>query len=131
MSGGETTNTEPLPLTTTEEPWYLGDNPNMHVSDKYHAYGHFYVMERYCDEAPITLEVTYDVYDLNGQMTRKDVITTSTVTLGNYVNTIRDGRKRLMAGYYYNVLIYIIPDYLYVLSDNDNGADTMLKIATR
>ncbi len=131
LSGGEMTNTEPLPLTTTENPWYIGDNPNMHVSDKYHAYGHFYVMERYCDEAPITLEVKYDVYDLNGQMTRKDVITTSTVTLGNYVTTTREGRKCLRAGYYYNVLIYIIPDYLYVLSDNDNGADTVIKIETR
>ena len=131
LSGGEMTNTEPLPLTTTEEPWYIGDNPNMHVSDKYHAYGHFYVMERYCDEAPIKLEVKYDVYDLNGQMTRKDVTTTSTVTLGNYVTTICEGKKCLKAGYYYNVLIYIIPDYLYVLSDNDNGSDTVIKIETR
>ena len=131
LSGGEMTNTEPLPLTTTEEPWYIGDNPNMHVSDKYHAYGHFYVMERYCDEAPIKLEVEYDVYDLNGMMTRKGVTTTSTVTLGNYVTTIREGKKCLKAGYYYNVLIYIIPDYLYVLSDNDNGSDTVIKIETR
>ena len=78
------------------------------------------------------LEVTYDVYDLNGQMTRKDVTTTSTVRLGNYVITTNsEGKKCLKAGYYYNVLIYIIPDYLYVLSDNDNGSDTMLKIETK
>lgn len=126
MSGGETTDTEPLTLTTTENPWYIGDNPNMHVSDKYHAYGHFYVMERYCDEAPITLEVTYDVYDLNRQMTRKDAVAESTLTPGATITTISGGKKSFLSGYYYNLLVYIIPDYLYILSDNDNGADATL-----
>lgn len=127
-----TTDATMLPLTDADSHWYIGDNPNMHVSDKYHAFTHFYVKEQLCTDAPITLEVTYDVYDLNGQMTRKDVTTTSTVRLGNYVITTNsEGKKCLKAGYYYNVLIYIIPDYLYVLSDNDNGSDTMLKIETK
>lgn len=126
MSGGETTNTEPLEFTTTEAPWYLGDNPNMNASDKYHAYGHFYVMERYCDEAPITLKVTYDVYDMKGLLTRKDAVAESTLTPGATITTSSGGKKSFLSGYYYNLLVYIIPDYLYILSDNDNGADATL-----
>lgn len=126
MSGGETTEPLTLTLTTTENPWYIGDNPNMHVSDKYHAYGHFYVMERYCDEAPITLKVTYDVYDMKGLLTRKDAVAESTLTPGATITTSSGGKKSFLSGYYYNLLVYIIPDYLYILSDNDNGADATL-----
>ena len=118
-----------LPVTATGGHWYLGDKTTlkgMHASERYHAYNLFYIKEQACDEAPITLKVTYDVYDMERLLTRKDAVAESTLKLGPNVTTSSGGKRSFLSGYYYNVLVYIIPDYLYILSDNDNGADATL-----
>lgn len=117
-----------MEVTATGAYWYLGDKTleGMHASERYHAYNHFYIKEQACDDAPITLKVTYDVYDMEGLLTRQGAVAESTLKLGPNVTTSSGGKKSFLSGYYYNVLVYIIPDYLYILSDNDNGADATL-----
>lgn len=111
-----------------ETSWHLGDLPGMHTSNAYHTFGAFYLPEMPCSEAPLSIAVTYDVYDLAATRTRKDVVAKSIIKLGGKVITLKDGVPHLLPGYFYNILIYIVPDYLYVLSDNDNGADGVIVI---
>ena len=119
-----------MEVTAAGDHWYLGDKTalsGMHVSEQYHAYNRFYIKEQPCADAPIALKVTYDVYDMEGLLTRKDAVAESTLTPGATITTISSGgKKSFLSGYYYNLLVYIIPDYLYILSDNDNGADATL-----
>lgn len=122
--------------TPADEHWYLGSKTltgigtdNMHTPDIYHALGHFFIKEQKCADHPIKITVTYDVYDLKQQKTRSNVETSSSIILGgdNFVTKDNNNVKWLRPGYYYNVLINIVPDFLYVLSDNDNGADLTIK----
>ena len=103
-------------------PWKLGDMVG-HAPGKYHSFALVYLRERLCEECPVTLEVTYDVYDLYNVKTRQNAVAKSTITFGKDVTTTEGGKKCFKAGYYYNLLVNIVPDYLYVMDDNDNGAD--------
>lgn len=74
-----------------------------------------------------TVTAEYDVYDKNGQITRKcctasnklDLATIFTDASGNAINPY--------VGRYYDIVANLAPDFLYVLSDNDKGADLVLK----
>ncbi|MBQ0046661.1 MAG: hypothetical protein KBT33_04000 [Prevotellaceae bacterium] len=79
------------------------------------------------------LTVTYDVYDRDGQMTRRNAVAQNDFTFpANSLNgkcSATDGCKKqhtnqeknsFLGGHYYNVYVKINPNYLYVLSDNDN-----------
>lgn len=73
----------------------------------------------------VKVVAVYDVYDkgpagdgVDAQITRKDCTAKNTLTL-----TLSDIRK----GYYYNVITTLAPDFLYVLSDNDQQSDLVLK----
>ena len=99
---------------------------------------------------PITLECTYDIYDkdivegldpsaegykdalaaalagdLSAHCTRRSVTATNTFTLGKIFNSTSGGTQattitQLQPGYYYDLMITINPEYLYVLSQHDN-----------
>ncbi len=104
----------------------------------YTPYGCLYVQPA-TNEAvgTFTISITYDVYDLTDQITRQNVVTTASMqfvdaNLTTYVDNQgklvnEGGKKGFAAGYYYNVLISIVPDFLYVLSDNDQSADIILR----
>lgn len=63
-------------------------------------------------QAPsLTLSVTYDVYDLKGNCTRKEQ-TTQNINLLGRVNTPAAGNN-------YHIKVTVAPTYLYVLSDDD------------
>lgn len=68
----------------------------------------------------VAIRATYDVYDKNGTLIRADekavnnsLVITRKNTSGNY-NSIEGGKE-------YKVDVKIIPDYLYVLGDDDAG----------
>lgn len=76
---------------------------------------------------PLTLECTYDIYEndivgkdlntnLSAHCTRRSVTATNTFTFGKTESTI----EKIQAGHYYDLMITINPDYLYVLSEHDN-----------
>lgn len=65
----------------------------------------------------LTMKVTYDVYDKSGVCTRRDATAT------NLVKTLP---STLVAGTNYTLNIQVIPTYLYVLSDNDQGSSLVI-----
>lgn len=66
----------------------------------------------------VKVVAVYDVYDKSGQLSRKDCQASNTLTLNP---------DNLTKGYYYDILTTIVPDFLYVLSDNDKTSDLELK----
>jgi len=77
-----------------------------------------------------TLKVvaTYDVYDKGpkgdgqgAQLTRSNCTAQNTLTLP------LTGSNALQIGKYYDIQVTLAPDFLYVLSDNDNESDLVLK----
>lgn len=83
---------------------------------------------------PNTLECTYNIYDkdakFDGSMTatelakhctRKDVVAQNSFSFSQLnIDGSSSTEKKIKAGYYYDLLITLNPDYLYVLSDHDN-----------
>lgn len=62
----------------------------------------------------LEMELNYTVYDSEGLVTRNARVT----------NTVKISPAwKLKAGYYYDIKINVVPDYLYVLSDNDQDFD--------
>ncbi len=79
------------------------------------------------DLSTVTITVTYDVYDMEGQLLRYNDTATNSIWLG--MTAFGAGLERtLEEGYYYDVLISVQPSFLYVLSDNDPGADGYIVI---
>ncbi len=75
----------------------------------------------------IKVTVTYDVFDMDGQLLRQNDTASNTLWLGlSAENSIAE--RVLTPGYYYDVNIAIQPSFLYVLSDNDPGADGAIVI---
>lgn len=84
---------------------------------------------------PNTLECTYNIYDkdakFDGSMsatelakhcTRKDVVAQNSFSFSQLnIDGSSSTEKKIKAGYYYDLLITLNPDYLYVLSDHDNA----------
>lgn len=71
---------------------------------------------------PLTFQCTYDIYDKDEPITadhctRKGVTATNTTTLNMVFG---DSPVEIKAGHYYDLMITINPDYLYVLSEHDN-----------
>ncbi len=69
----------------------------------------------------LTFQCTYDIYDKDDitaeHCTRKGVTATNTTTLNMVFNS---SAVEIKAGHYYDLMITINPDYLYVLSEHDN-----------
>lgn len=71
---------------------------------------------------PLTFLCTYDIYDKDEPLTsehctRKGVTATNTTTLNMVFNS---SPVEIKAGHYYDLLITINPDYLYVMAEHDN-----------
>lgn len=71
---------------------------------------------------PLTFQCTYDIYDKDEPITaehctRKGVTATNTTTLKMVFN---GSAVEIKAGHYYDLMITINPDYLYVLAEHDN-----------
>lgn len=69
----------------------------------------------------VVVTATYDVYDKEGQLTRDNCTASNKLTLP------LTGTNAIKKGYYYDVKVTLAPDFLYVLSDNDNKSDLVLK----
>lgn len=96
--------------------------------DKYylHDYHTFINPNKLGEQKDVLLTVTYDVYDKDNQLTRKDVKSSTTIYFSKL--NLAGGSTGLQAGYYYDIAVLIVPAYLYVLSDNDNKtADVVLQ----
>jgi len=80
----------------------------------------FYVNPSVSGQANKTIgvEAVYDIYDKDGQITRKNCKSTKTFTISSLT---------LAAGKYYDILILLDPEFLFVLSDNDDTADILLQ----
>lgn len=77
---------------------------------------YFYILKGHTLEH-IRLDITYNVYDLAGTMTRKNVTSSLTLSIrngetGNFSTTGHHAVNRIQ--------IQIVPRYLYVLSENDD-----------
>lgn len=66
----------------------------------------------------LKMRISYTVYDSEGLVTRQAKVTNA-VSLLNWT---------LLSGYYYDIKINVVPDYLYVLSDNDQDFDGYIVI---
>lgn len=66
----------------------------------------------------IGVEAVYDIYDKDGQITRKNCTSTKTFSISSFT---------LAAGKYYDILILLDPEFLFVLSDNDDTSDLILQ----
>lgn len=65
----------------------------------------------------LSLAVTYNVYDMDGELTRENARAENAILrLGN----------TLEAGKNYNLYIKVVPSYLYVLSDNDRESSFVI-----
>jgi len=96
----------------------------------------FYVNPSHTDYATkkaVIIKAIYDVYDKgpegdgqNAQLTRKECVAKNKLYLTSIKktdNTLAD----ITAGKYYDIKITLDPDFLYVLSDNDNKSDLVLQ----
>ena len=83
-------------------------------------YGQCYIVpsQKGQDITNLKMTVTYDVYDKQPQLVRKDETATNKVVVKVRGTT----KTKLEAGKNYNLNIQIIPTYLYVLSDNDESS---------
>lgn len=123
---------DPGKLSATYQP---GDAiPYVKDSEKYFAFGNLYLWPQDNKErtGPSTyldtpkqfkINVRYDVYDRTGQKTRENATANSIMT---FPNTGTGAITDYVAGSYYNILIKIKPDFLYVLSDTDASADVII-----
>lgn len=68
-----------------------------------------------------TIEVTYDVYSDASTMTRKDVKSTIILNATNFSNL-----AAATTGEIHPIRIKIVPDYLYVLSDDDHATGVLV-----
>lgn len=68
-----------------------------------------------------TIEVTYDVYSDASTMTRKDVKSTIILNSGNFQNLTAGNTGEINP-----INIKIVPDYLYVLSDDDHATGVLV-----
>ncbi|MBQ0074200.1 MAG: hypothetical protein KBT34_08385, partial [Prevotella sp.] len=83
----------------------------------------------------LTLECTYDIYendiitnitngtlntDLSAHCTRRSVTATNAFTFGTTTASTGNTITKIKAGHYYDLLITINPDYLYVLAEHDD-----------
>lgn len=79
-----------------------------------------------------TLQCVYDIYDKDADLvtpgadnsahiTRKDVTATNTFKLGSLKDASNNPVSIIQSGYYYDVNVTLNPDYLYVLSEHDEG----------
>ena len=68
-----------------------------------------------------TIEVTYDVYSDASTMTRKDVKSTIILNATNFSNLVA-----ATTGEIHPIRIKIVPDYLYVLSDDDHATGVLV-----
>lgn len=77
------------------------------------------------------LEIVYDVYTLHGQKTRYNVTQTMNVKRNLFMdpNNKSNPISAFAAGSYYNLLIDINPDYLYVLADDDITGHLVIKVS--
>ncbi len=114
--------TQTTPVMAAVKPEFDGDDyiELSKAKNEYQVFGSAYVYPG----LPLTtlkLTVTYDVFDLEGQLLRKDDTATNTLWLGfSQSGTVgADITRILEPGYYYDILVPIEPSYLYVLSDND------------
>lgn len=97
-------------VASASEALLLPENKNDAVS-----LGEFYICpQQNIDELSMT--VTYDVYDEKGHITRADATATNAI-LQNV-----SGSKFLERANHYKLYILVIPSYLYVLSDYDEGS---------
>lgn len=67
-----------------------------------------------------TVECTYSVYDQDGTPTRQGVVARNQFSLGSLKDNADKAVTKIEAGYYYDLIVTLNPDYLYVLSDHDN-----------
>lgn len=130
---------DPGKLSATYQP---GDAiPYVKDSEKYFAFGNLYLWPQDNKERTGTdgegkpvydpsgkpkqfkINVRYDVYDRTGQKTRENATANSIMT---FPNTGTGAITNFVAGSYYNILIKIKPDFLYVLSDTDASADVII-----
>lgn len=77
------------------------------------------------------LEIVYDVYTLHGQKTRYNVTQTMNVKRDLFRDPNNNSKSisAFAAGSYYNLLIDINPDYLYVLADDDITGHLVIKVS--
>ena len=67
----------------------------------------------------VAIMATYDVYDKNGTLIRENEIAVNNSLVITLKNTL--GYSPIEAGTEYKVNVQVIPDYLYVLGDDDAG----------
>lgn len=84
--------------------------------------GYFYVLKGASLEH-VRMDITYDVYDLDGAITRQNVKSSIDLTiredgLGNFTATGHHAVNRIQ--------IQIVPRYLYVMSENDDNIPTLV-----
>lgn len=115
------------PINSTE--WrafgqgYKDDDANTSVdfSSYYPSPAYFYLIPSIISD--IRLEVTYDIYDEDGYMTRTSSNTIE-LSADNFDNltTVMDSHAGLM----HTINILIVPDHLYVLSDADQASGVLV-----
>lgn len=71
------------------------------------------------DGHAVAIKATYDVYDKNGTLIRADEIAVNNSLVITLKNTL--GYNPIEGGKEYKVNVQVIPDYLYVLGDDDAG----------
>ena len=71
------------------------------------------------DGHAVAIRATYDVYDKNGTLIRADEKAVNNSLAITLKNTL--GYNPIEAGTEYKVNVQVIPDYLYVLGDDDAG----------
>lgn len=89
-----------------------------------------YVRPEYVNEI-LTVKAVYDVYDKDGQLTRKACTAANALNLTEILRVADDNGVFTaitpQIGHYYDIVAVLKPDFLYVLSDNDNKADMVLR----
>lgn len=71
------------------------------------------------DGHEVAIRATYDVYDKNGTLIRENEIAVNNSLVITLKNTL--GYNPIEGGKEYKVNVQVIPDYLYVLGDDDAG----------
>ena len=87
----------------------FSNTDNTNLTNEAVAHGCCYIVPAQ-SASTLKMKVTYDVYDKSGTLTREDATAT---------NQIKKLPTTLVAGTNYQLKIQVVPEYLYVLSDND------------
>jgi len=102
---------------------------NKQLTDSPVQYFDFYVSPTTLsslENQSLIVTAKYDVKDKTGQLTRKDCVAKNKLVFSSLKDSSGNSVV-LSSGKYYDIIITLAPDFLYVLSDNDNKSDLELR----